>query len=306
MANLVPVDQIKVQNRIRKDYGDIDELAASIKELGLIQPIIVTSDYILIAGERRLMAVKKLGWKEIKAETTTAADREHQLLMEIAENEKRKEFTPSERVAYGLELEQIERLKAKERQAEHGNTAPGRKNTQELSTLSVSGKTDDIVGSKVGMSGQSYRRAKRVVESGDKELIDKMDSKEIGISTAYDKLKAKEKPASKPAVPTKEQQPLPEGKSKFDVDFSFLTKESEETEEDKEFNEALDKMASEAGLMAEFKDAICVPVVSEFILKSIKQKLSEYPDTAENAGNPDRKAFVNAFNILKKIIRKEG
>lgn len=39
-----------------------------------------------------------------------ASGREEQLLCEIAENEKRKEFTPSERIAYGLELEQIERL----------------------------------------------------------------------------------------------------------------------------------------------------------------------------------------------------
>jgi hypothetical protein len=90
------------------------------------------------------------------------------------------------------------------------------------------------------------------------------------------------------------------------VDFSFLAEEPQELEEDTELNDALNKMASEAELMAEFKDAICIPAVAEFLIKSLKEKLSQYPDTLENANNEDRKAFVNVFNILKKIIRKEG
>jgi hypothetical protein len=95
-------------------------------------------------------------------------------------------------------------------------------------------------------------------------------------------------------------------KDNHDVDFSFLVVGPEETEEDKEFDSMLNKMASGAEMMSQLIDVICVPIVADYILKSLKSKLLEFPDTSDNADDPDRKAFVNAFNILKKIIRKEG
>jgi hypothetical protein len=91
-----------------------------------------------------------------------------------------------------------------------------------------------------------------------------------------------------------------------DVDFSFLLEKPSEIEPDTELDEAFSKMVAEADLMAEFKNAICVSVVAEFFMKSLKEKLSQYPDTLDNSCNGDRTAFVNVFNILKKIIRKEG
>lgn len=88
----------------------------------------------------------------------------------------------------------------------------------------------------------------------------------------------------------------------WDVDFSFLLDgfEPELSEEDEQLNEIFAK----AELMIEFKDVISVPIVSECILKSLKKKLTEFPDIVGNEDNPDRKAFVNVFNILKQIIRK--
>jgi hypothetical protein len=56
---------IKVSARIRKDMGDIDALAADIAEIGLLQPIVVSPEGKLLAGERRLRAAKKLGWETI-------------------------------------------------------------------------------------------------------------------------------------------------------------------------------------------------------------------------------------------------
>ena len=61
----MPIDLIRVGDRIRKDMGDLDSLAANINELGLLQPIVVFSDGRLILGARRLRAVQKLGWKMI-------------------------------------------------------------------------------------------------------------------------------------------------------------------------------------------------------------------------------------------------
>ena len=48
------IRKIKVPNRYRKSLGDIESLAANIKELGLLHPIVVRPDGRLIAGERRV------------------------------------------------------------------------------------------------------------------------------------------------------------------------------------------------------------------------------------------------------------
>ena len=58
------ISEIKVGKRFRKDMGDLDSLAASMDRLGLLQDILVTSDYELIAGQRRFKAAKKLGWRK--------------------------------------------------------------------------------------------------------------------------------------------------------------------------------------------------------------------------------------------------
>ena len=50
------IRKIKVRNRYRNSLGDIESLAANIKELGLLHPIVVRPDGRLIAGERRLTA----------------------------------------------------------------------------------------------------------------------------------------------------------------------------------------------------------------------------------------------------------
>jgi ParB-like chromosome segregation protein Spo0J len=64
MARL-KIDKIKVRDRYRKHLGDVDALAASIEELGLLHPIVTRPDGRLIAGERRLAACRRLGWKTV-------------------------------------------------------------------------------------------------------------------------------------------------------------------------------------------------------------------------------------------------
>lgn len=59
------INSIKIGKRFRKDLGDIDALARSINEIGLLHPIVITPDGELLAGQRRLEACKKLGWGEV-------------------------------------------------------------------------------------------------------------------------------------------------------------------------------------------------------------------------------------------------
>ena len=125
MAKL-PISKIRVRSRYTKNLGDIASLAASIKELGLLHPIVIRPDGRLIAGERRLAACKKLGWKSIPV---TVIDLKEVVRGEFAENAFRKDFLPSEIDAIRRAIEPIERKAAKERQRQHGRTAPGRANS---------------------------------------------------------------------------------------------------------------------------------------------------------------------------------
>ena len=57
------IEQVITGERVRKDFGNIDELCDSIKAVGLIQPIVLNRDFRLIAGERRLRALQRIGVK---------------------------------------------------------------------------------------------------------------------------------------------------------------------------------------------------------------------------------------------------
>lgn len=63
MTVSLPFDGIIVGFRYRKDLGDLRPLADSIAEVGLLHPIVVTAEGLLIAGQRRLEACRLLGWK---------------------------------------------------------------------------------------------------------------------------------------------------------------------------------------------------------------------------------------------------
>ena len=111
------INDIVIGERSRRDMGDIVGLAANIAEIGLLQPIALRSDGVLIAGERRLRAAVSLGWTTIPVHVV---DLEEVIRGEFAENVHRKDFSPSELVAIGQEVERIERERARWRKAHGG------------------------------------------------------------------------------------------------------------------------------------------------------------------------------------------
>lgn len=78
--------------RFRKDLGDLTQLKQSIKDIGLIHPIVKDSKGVLIAGARRLEACRQLGIEPIYR----IVDFNNPIQAEIDENTKRKDFTDSE------------------------------------------------------------------------------------------------------------------------------------------------------------------------------------------------------------------
>lgn len=103
----IPVDNVIVPERVRKDPGNLESLMASLKRVGQLNPILVTPTYELIAGFRRLTAAQELGWQSIEAEIVQAADEIRRLEMELEENVYRKDFTPEEILEGYKKLEKL-------------------------------------------------------------------------------------------------------------------------------------------------------------------------------------------------------
>ena len=179
---LIDIEKVRVGDRIRKDMGDLKELSDDIAKNGLINPPVVTPDFELIAGERRLEAMKKLGYKQVEVRIMKVEDAEHKLNLEINENENRKDFNKSERIEYARQLERIERVKAKERMAQ------GTENFPEV------GETRDLVAEKIGIgSGKQYEKEKYIADNADPETLEQWNNEEISTHKAYTKVKELEK-----------------------------------------------------------------------------------------------------------------
>ncbi|MDO4750646.1 MAG: ParB/RepB/Spo0J family partition protein [Akkermansia sp.] len=98
IANPDEIQASPFQPRRRFNEEQIKELADSIHESGLIQPLIVRrveGKYELIAGERRLRAIRSLGLKEVRVVVKEATDREVAELT-LIENLQREDLTPLE------------------------------------------------------------------------------------------------------------------------------------------------------------------------------------------------------------------
>lgn len=98
----VPIASVRPnprQPRRHFDPGSLSELAASIKEHGVIQPLIVTEtgegSYELIAGERRLQAAALVGLAEVPI-VVRAGTEQQKLEVAIIENVQRRDLSPLE------------------------------------------------------------------------------------------------------------------------------------------------------------------------------------------------------------------
>ena len=91
----VPLDSIAIDrdSRQRRELRNVPELAESIRAVGLINPLVVTRELVLVAGERRLEACRSLGWTSISIQYADELDPTTLHLIELEENVKRLDLT---------------------------------------------------------------------------------------------------------------------------------------------------------------------------------------------------------------------
>ena len=166
----VACGSIRVIDRHRRKMGDLEVLATSIATEGLLQPIGIAEDNVLVFGERRLLAVRDI----LKRATIAARVVQVSSIVagEYAENEIRKNFTSSERVDIGKALE-----------ASYGERR-GQSNRQNIDEFKGR-RSGDLAAEKAGFGNRTtYEQAKKVVEKAVDEVIAQMDSEQIAVSAA--------------------------------------------------------------------------------------------------------------------------
>jgi ParB family chromosome partitioning protein len=191
----------------RKEFSEesIEELANSIKKHGLLQPIVVIKDknedrYILVAGERRLRASKKLGKEKIKAIVTdyTLEDlREYALI----ENIQREDLNPIE-VALSL----YELIK------KHGYTHEelakklGKSRAYVTNMLRVLNLPEEVI-EKIRKNNISIGHAKVLVSLDEKEAIElakEIEEKNLSVRETEKIVKNRKKSQNKEKVISEE------------------------------------------------------------------------------------------------------
>lgn len=164
----VAIDRIVVGVRYRRELGDLSGLVRSIRELGLLHPIVVTPDLRLVAGARRLAAVRELGWAEVPVTVVESLDEALPLLLaERDENVERKELLPTEKVALGRRLRDFEKAEATERQREAGRLVGSGQEAHGKFPQASLGAVRDKLGEATGTTGRTLVKADAVVTAAE-------------------------------------------------------------------------------------------------------------------------------------------
>lgn len=134
------------QPRREFDEAALGELAASIREFGIIQPVVVTKseketptgtdvEYFLIAGERRLLAAKIVGLERVPAIIRIVGLERERLEMAIIENLQRENLNPIERARAFSRLQDEFRMTQREVASRLGKSREAVANTVRLLDL---------------------------------------------------------------------------------------------------------------------------------------------------------------------------
>lgn len=168
----IAISEIKVNTGRREaSLNGIDELTRSISEVGLLNPITVDPDHILIAGLHRLEAAKRLGWTEIEC-TVCGLEGLQAELAEIDENVVR---TALSTIEYGELLERRKEIyeslhpetKVGVSQAAGMNRAIGKHVSDKMTPTSKSFAQDTAA--KLGVSARTVERTMQAMKGLTKE-----------------------------------------------------------------------------------------------------------------------------------------
>ncbi|HEY2556272.1 MAG TPA: ParB/RepB/Spo0J family partition protein [Diaminobutyricibacter sp.] len=215
LANLSPADIVPnaAQPRTEFDREALDELVASIREVGVLQPIVVrpivgqSDKYELIMGERRLRATKELGLDTIPAVVKETAD-EDMLRDALLENLHRSNLNPLEEASAYQQLLADFGITQEELAGRIGRSRPQITNTLRLLKLPAAVQT------RVAAGVLTAGHARAILSTGDPDamqrLADKIVNEDLSVRAAEAAASATPKPVRPKANPGRRQGHLDE------------------------------------------------------------------------------------------------
>ncbi len=185
------IDELRPHPANERVYG-AEELpegfVASIRKQGILVPLAVTKDGVIISGHRRWRAAMAIGLDTVPVQAVSYADDLAEREALIAFNRQR-EKTFSQKMAEAEELEAIERERARQRMSE---AAKAQRQGMETFPHPEKGAARDKVASTIGIgSGRTYDKAAKVwaaAKQGDKtaeKAVEELDAGETTIHAAY-------------------------------------------------------------------------------------------------------------------------
>lgn len=165
---------------------EYESLKESIRKDGLWIPLVVNPDGVVLDGHHRYRACGEVDrpWDDPKPIVKRFDSKLLEKKFIIETNLKRRHLTTLQKVEMAMKLEPIEAELARHRQ-EATRIKDGKPPGEGQLTTTVKGKTREIVAKKVGLSGKTYQRAKKVLEAAPEELIEWVKEGDLSVSRAY-------------------------------------------------------------------------------------------------------------------------
>lgn len=172
------------------------DLLADVRANGLRSPITLYEEKVL-DGRHRLRACEELGI----APATASFDGDDPTAFVISMNLRRRNLTTGQRATAALALLDYEKARAKERQGEHARTASRddhgyvnpsvrpSEHTRAPSTREERRRAVNEAGSRLGVSGKSVERARRVA-ADDPQLHEQVKRGEVSLTAAHEEVRA--------------------------------------------------------------------------------------------------------------------
>lgn len=164
----ISVDDIKVSKRLRQlDNSKVDDLVTSIREIGLLQPIVVDDDNNLLCGWHRLEAYKIIGYKSIECKRVNLSEKKSRLLVELSENLVRSDLSV---------IEKAEHIILKESILEELGIRATQKDNQ-YAGVNFDTSTTKELADEIGISKRQYQRIKQISKINDtaKQILNDTD-----------------------------------------------------------------------------------------------------------------------------------
>lgn len=187
-AKELPITDIIVGDRARKDMGNINELSRDISKNGQIYPILITENNELIDGGRRLEALSVLGNDTVICNIARLVEGEDNVLqLELSSNDARKGFTTMEKLALmeKLKLPRGGDVRSKKQKLKKNLISkPSVDGFEKKDKKQKSHKDRKRKAEAIGFSSVSeYERTKSVIERGIEALIESVESGKMSLST---------------------------------------------------------------------------------------------------------------------------